>query len=260
MGRFLIGTSGWNYPHWRGRFYPRGLPADEWLTYYAGQFPTVEVNYTFYRLPERRTFVAWHAAAPRRFIFALKASRFITHVRRLRDARGPVGRLLTRARPLAQALGPILFQLAPTFACDEERLAAFLARLPSGRRYAVEFRHESWHREPVYRLLRRHGVACCVCDTPRRPCHIVRTAPFVYARFHHSGTQDGCYTEDQLRRWADGLRDVSGRGAVYAYFNNDWEGFAVKNAARLAELLSAGGSGRKTATRPQAGSRVPAPG
>jgi uncharacterized protein YecE (DUF72 family) len=158
MGRFLIGTSGWNYPHWRGRFYPRGLPADEWLTYYAGQFPTVEVNYTFYRLPERRTFVAWHAAAPRRFIFALKASRFITHVRRLRDARGPVGRLLTRARPLAQALGPILFQLAPTFACDEERLAAFLARLPSGRRYAVEFRHESWHREPVYRLLRRHGV------------------------------------------------------------------------------------------------------
>lgn len=256
MTRFLIGTSGWNYPHWRGRFYPRGLPTDEWLPYYARHFPTVEVNYTFYRLPERRTFATWRAAVPRRFAFAIKASRFITHVKRLRDARGAVGRLLTRARPLAQTLGPVLFQLAPTFACDAERLAAFLARLPSGPRYAIEFRHDSWHRDPVYRLLRRHRVACCVCDGPGRLRHFVRTAPFVYVRLHHSGTHDGRYTDDQLRWWADRLREIGG-GTAYVYFNNDWEGFAVRNAARLTELLAASGP---MATRPRAEWGAPVPG
>ncbi len=237
MGRFLIGTSGWIYPHWRERFYPRGLPQKEWLAHYARHFPTVEVNYSFYRLPEATTFAAWRAAAPAGFVFAVKASRFITHIKRLRDGRGPVRRLLARARPLARALGPILFQLAPNFHCDEERLAAFLRALPQGHRYAIEFRHTSWHREPVYRLLRRHRVACCIADSPTIPRRIVRTAPWVYVRFHHSGVDRGCYSEEQLRRWADQLRALCGDRTAYVYFNNDWEGFAVANAERLAELL-----------------------
>ncbi len=237
VGRFLVGTSGWTYPHWRGRFYPHSLPQRAWLAYYARHFPTVEVNYTFYRLPEATTFAAWRAAVPGTFVFAVKASRFITHLTRLRAGRGPVRRLLARAGRLGQTLGPVLFQLAPTFACDEARLAAFLAGLPPGRRYAIEFRHESWHRESVYRLLRRHRVACCVCDGPGLPRRIVRTAPFVYVRFHDSGAGRGGYSEAQLRWWAGQIRDVSGGRTAYLYFNNDWEAFAVRNAARLADLL-----------------------
>jgi uncharacterized protein YecE (DUF72 family) len=236
--QFLIGTSGWNYPHWRGVFYPRDVPPRAWLAYYARRFPTVEINYSFYRLPTARMFAAWRAAVPAAFTFAVKASRFITHIKRLRTSRGPVGRLLTRARPLRRRLGPILFQLPPTFACDEGRLAHFLRGLPSGHRYAVEFRHLSWHREPVYRLLRRHRVACCVSDGPDIPLRLVKTSPFVYVRLH--GPEDvgaGRYSEAALRSWARDIRALSGTGTAYVYFNNDERGFAIENAARLTDLL-----------------------
>lgn len=238
MARFLIGTSGWNYPHWRERFYPRALPGSAWLAHYARQFPTVEVNSTFYRLPLSKTFTAWRAAVPAAFVFAIKASRFITHIKRLRLGRGPVRRLLTLARPLERTLGPVLFQLPSTFACDEARLAAFLSALPPGHRYAMEFRHVSWHRAPVYALLRRHRVACCVSDGPGIPRRLEKTAPFAYVRLHGpSGIGAGRYSEASLRWWADQIRDLCGRGTAYVYFNNDQEGFAVENARRLIGLL-----------------------
>ncbi|HXX37994.1 MAG TPA: DUF72 domain-containing protein [bacterium] len=238
MARFVVGTSGWNYPHWRTRFYPRDLPSSQWLAYYARRFPTVEVNNTFYRLPDARVFTAWREAVPGSFTFALKASRFITHIRRLRLSRRPVQRLLTRARPLRRRLGPILFQLPPTFQRDDVRLAAFLAALPAGRRYVVEFRHVSWHCDPVYHLLRRHRVACCVSDGPGIPLRLVKTARFVYARFHGpAGIGAGRYHDAALRSWSRRLRELSGRDIAYVYFNNDQEGHAVANATRLAELL-----------------------
>lgn len=239
MARFLVGTSGWNYPHWRSRFYPPGLPSRRWLEYYAQLFPTVEINNTFYQLPARDTFAGWRAAVPATFVFAVKASRFITHIKRLRQSRGPVGRLLARARPLGRTLGPVLFQLPPTFRCDEARLEAFLANLPSGVRYAVEFRHESWHRPSVYALLRRRRVACCISDGPGIPLRVVRTAPFVYVRFHGpAGIGAGRYSEEALREWAARLKDLCGTGTAYVYFNNDAEAYAVANAQTLTDLLA----------------------
>lgn len=236
--RFLVGTSGWNYPHWRGRFYPATLPQREWLAYYATHFPTVEVNNTFYRLPRAQTFAQWHRAAPGRFVFAVKASRFITHIKRLRLSRGSVGRLLARARRLGRGLGPVLFQLPPNFGPDLARLERFLEGLPHGPRYVMEFRHEGWHREPVYRLLRRRGVACCISDGPDIPLRLVTTAPFVYARFHGpGGIGAGRYTNTALVRWAKTLRGVSRTGTTYVYFNNDQAGYAVENARRLIHLL-----------------------
>ena len=152
--RFLIGTSGWNYARWRRRFYPPRLPSDAWLAYYARHFPTVEVNYTFYRLPAATVFSAWRRVVPPSFTFAVKASRFITHIKRVREARRYVRLLLARARPLAAMFRPILFQLPPTMRFDRARLEKFLAGLPPGRRYAMEFRHESWHRDETYALWR----------------------------------------------------------------------------------------------------------
>ena len=236
--RFLVGTSGWNYPHWRGRFYPPKLPQREWLTYYARHFPTVEINNTFYRLPLAKTFGAWHRAAPPPFVFGVKASRFITHIKRLRLSRGPVRRLLGRARPLGRGMGPILFQLPPNFGPDDARLERFLEGLPAGRRYAMEFRHEGWHREPVYRLLRRRAVACCISDGPNIPLRLVRTAPFVYVRFHGpGGIGAGRYGNAALLRWANTLRRFTRAGTTYVYFNNDQAGYAVENARRLTDLL-----------------------
>ncbi len=239
MPRFLVGTSGWTYPHWRERFYPAGLPSRRWLEYYAQHFPTVEVNNTFYQLPPEGTFEKWRAAVPARFVFAVKASRFITHVKRLVQSRAPVRRLLTRARPLGRALGPVLFQLPPNFPCYEVRLGAFLDALPRGVRYAVEFRHESWHRPSVYALLRRRRVACCISDGVGIPLRLVRTAPFLYVRFHGpGGIGAGCYSEEALRDWARRLRDLCGAGTGYVYFNNDAEAYAVRNARTLTDLLA----------------------
>ncbi len=236
--RFLVGTSGWNYPHWRGRFYPPRLPQREWLAYYAQRFPTVEINNSFYRLPESRTFAHWHRAVPGAFMFGVKGSRFITHIKRLRLSRGPVRRLLVRARGLGRALGPILFQLPPNFRPDESRLERFLKGLPPGPRYAMEFRHAGWHRESVYRLLRRRSVACCISDGPDIPLRVVRTAPFVYVRFHGpGGIGAGRYGNSALGRWAKTLRDLCRAGTAYAYFNNDQAGYAVENATRLTDLL-----------------------
>ena len=239
-----IGLSGWNYAHWRnGVFYPPRLPAARWLEFYAERFDTVEVNSTFYRLPRADAVARWLEQTPEGFLFSVKASRYLTHVKRLRDLGPGLERFLERIDPLlgSPKLGPLLWQLPPTFRRDDDRLAAALARLPRELRHCFEFRDPSWFVEDTYALLREHGVALAIGDRPQVnafPAH-EPTADWTYVRFH-SGTRGrrGNYSESELRAWAARLREWSRTRDVFAYFNNDWEGFAPRNAARLRQLLA----------------------
>jgi uncharacterized protein YecE (DUF72 family) len=236
-----IGCSGWNYAHWRnGVFYPPRLPPSRWLEFYAERFDTVEVNATFYRLPRREAVSHWVEQSPPGFLFAVKASRYLTHVKRLRDLDQGLTRFYERIEPLVESpkLGPVLWQLPANFHRDDERLAAALGRLPPGR-HCFEFRHESWFAPETYELLRRHGVALVIGDTPERPFQTLEwTADWTFLRFHagRRGAR-GNYSEGELREWAERIDGWRGRGDVFAYFNNDWEGFAPRNALRLEELL-----------------------
>ena len=243
MGAIRIGCSGWVYDHWRGRVYPEGLPQRRWLERYAELFDTVEVNATFYRLARPATVAAWVEGTPPGFLFALKASRYLTHVRRLQDLGRGLERFYASIEPLVESpkLGPILWQLPENFHRDDERLAAALSRLPPGR-HCFEFRHESWFAPDVYALLREHGAALVVGDTPARPFQAHElTAHWAFVRFHHgSRGRRGNYSDRELEEWAERLAAWSRGADVYAYFNNDWEGFAVLNAGRLKSLLSPG--------------------
>jgi uncharacterized protein YecE (DUF72 family) len=241
-----VGCSGWNYRHWRGLVYPPGLPARRWLEHYATLFDTVEVNATFYRLPLPRTVAGWVERTPPGFVFAVKASRYLTHVRRLRDLAPGIERMSEALEPLIRSpkLGPILWQLPGSFQRDDERLAAALEALPSGR-HAFEFRHDSWFCKEVYALLREHGVALVVADSSQRPCQARElTAPFTFVRLHFGDLADGCYSERALAEWADRIGHWRGAVDVYAYFNNDWAACAVRNALQLRERLAHGARGR----------------
>ena len=225
-----IGCSGWNYASWKEPFY-NGRPEREWLALYAEHFDTVEINNTFYRLPKRSSVAAWEATAPWDFVFAVKVSRYITHIKRLRDLGDPAARFRACIEPLRRG-GPFLWQLPPNFARDDERLRATLASLPVEEKHAFEFRHESWFDEEVYELLRTHGAALVLTGE-----RAVFTAPWTYVRFHRGlRGRRGNYSESELREWADRIRAWD--ADVYAYFNNDWEAFAPRNAERLRELLS----------------------
>ena len=236
-----IGCSGWNYPHWRERVYPKRCPASRWLEYYAGLFDTVEVNTTFYRLPRRDAVARWVEQAPEDFVFAVKMSRYITHLKRLTDVEDGLSRFYDRIEPLVDSpkLGPVLWQLPPNFKRDDERLAGALTALPPGR-HCFEFREPSWYCTEVYALLREHGAALVIPDSPKYPFRTLElTADWTFVRFHH-GTRGrrGNYSERELEEWARRI-DVWRRNVdVYAYFNNDWEGFAVANASRLGQLLA----------------------
>jgi uncharacterized protein YecE (DUF72 family) len=240
---YRIGCSGWNYASWRhGVFYPEGCPASRWLAYYARFFDTVEVNATFYRLPTVKGVQGWVDGTPEDFVFAVKMSRYVTHVKRLRELAPSMELFYGRIAPLVASpkLGPVLWQLPPTFPRNDQRLAAALALLPPGR-HAFEFRHASWFVPEVMELLREHGVALVIGDRPE--VHSFQTheltADWTYVRFH-AGTRGrrGNYSESELREWAGRLRSWPVREA-FVYFNNDWEGFAVRNASRLRELLGA---------------------
>jgi uncharacterized protein YecE (DUF72 family) len=238
-----VGLSGWNYAHWRGGvFYPPRLPASRWLEFYAERFDTVEVNSTFYRLPLVDAVARWLEQTPAGFLFAVKTSRYLTHVKRLRDLGPGLERFLERIEPLIRSskLGPLLWQLPPTFRCDHERLADALVRLPHELRHCVEFRDPSWFVEGTYALLREHRIALAIGDRPQVNAFQARelTAEWTYVRFH-GGTRGrrGNYSESELRQWASQLREWSRTHEVLAYFNNDWEGFAPRNAARLRQLL-----------------------
>jgi uncharacterized protein YecE (DUF72 family) len=235
-----IGCSGWNYPHWRERVYPQGVPPRRWLAHYAELFDTVEVNNTFYRLPRREAVAAWVTESPPGFLFAVKASRFLTHMKRLTDMGQGVRRFYERIEPLVRSpkLGPVLWQLPENFHRNDERLASALPALPPGR-HCFEFRHPSWFCQEVYALLRDHGVALVIGDHPERPFQTHElTADWTFVRFHH-GTRGrgGNYSERELETWAERIAGWRGHTAVYAYFNNDWMGYAVKNGLLLRKLV-----------------------
>jgi len=246
-GRLFLGTSGYVYPHWRTVFYPAGLPQREWLPFYARHFSTVELNNSFYRLPSKAAFRAWRAQVPDDFVFAVKASRFLTHLKRLKAPTPPLDRLLRRVRPLGPTLGPVLFQLPQQFHANLPRLAHFLRalgrqRLVPGVRAVLEVRHGSWLVPETFDLLRKANVALCFHDARAQPVTEPVTADFVYVRRHGTAARyHGAYTETMLRDDAARVRDWLEDGLdVYVYFNNDGGGAAVRNALRLRELLGAG--------------------
>lgn len=238
-----VGCSGWGYAAWRERFYPPKLPAHGWLGAYAERFGTVEVNATFYRLMKPASVERWLEQVPGRFVFAIKASRYLTHIKRLQDIGPGVERFYETIEPLVRGkrLGPVLWQLPESFHRDDARLEHALARLPPGR-HAFELRHASWFCEPVYALLRERGAALAVGDHPERPFQTCeRTADWRYVRLHHGARgRRGNYSDRELETWARRVHDWRGRDEVFVYFNNDWEAFAPRNARwlnnRLAEL------------------------
>jgi uncharacterized protein YecE (DUF72 family) len=243
MRSVRIGCSGWNYKHWRDVFYPPGCPTRHWLEHYAEHFDTVEVNSTFYRLPLRSSVERWVELTPPGFLFTVKASRYLTHIRRLSDLDGGVARFYERLEPLVRSpkLGPVLWQLPPTFRRNDERLSDALARLPSGR-HCFEFRHESWFVEEVYELLRAHGVALVIGDHPRVRSFQTHelTADWTFVRFHHgSRGRGGNYSQSELEEWASRIDGWRERVEVLAYFNNDWDAYAIKNALWLKKRLGA---------------------
>lgn len=243
-GRLYLGTSGYVYPHWRTRFYPAGLPAREWLPFYARHFDTVELNNSFYRLPSKAAFRAWRAQVPEQFVFAVKASRFLTHLKRLKTPGPALDRLLRRARPLGDTLGPVLFQLPAQFHANLPRLARFVRalerqRLAPGVRATLEVRDASWLVDDTYDLLRKANVALCFHDARVQPVTEPVTADFVYVRRHGTAARyRGSYTDAMLRADARRITGWLAEGLdVYVYFNNDGGGAAVRNALRLRQLV-----------------------
>jgi uncharacterized protein YecE (DUF72 family) len=237
-----VGCSGWNYPHWRGTVYPKGLPPSRWLEHYASWFDSVEVNSTFYRLASPKAVTGWVEQTPADFVFAVKASRYLTHIKRLADLGAGVERYYESIRPLADSpkMGPVLWQLPGNFRRDGERLASALEHLPPGR-HCFEFRHPSWFAPDVYALLREHGVALVIGDHPERPFQSHElTADWTFVRLHYGARgRGGNYSERELERWKRRLASWRSSVEVYAYFNNDWEGYAVRNASWLRSRLSA---------------------
>jgi uncharacterized protein YecE (DUF72 family) len=237
-----IGCSGWNYADWRDRVYPPGCPPRRWLGHYATLFDTVEVNSTFYRLAKPDAVARWLEATPPEFRFTIKSSRFLTHMKRLTDMERGVERLYAGIAPLVGSpkLGPVLWQLPERFHRDDDRLAFALERLPPGR-HAFEFRHPSWFASEVFGLLHTFGVALVIGHDARRalpPSPL--TADWTLIRFHYGARgRRGNYSETELREWAARIADLRAEAEVYAYFNNDWEAFAVRNGLRLRRLLGA---------------------
>ena len=238
-GKLFIGTSGWSYGNWQGVFYPATLKPVEWLPYYARFFNTVEINASFYHLLPQKTFDGWREKTPSGFIFSAKSSRFITHLKRLKETQEPLARFFSSVCGLGEKLGPILFQLPSNFTSDAYILDEFLKTLPGEYRYAFEFRHPSWLNDEIFSILKGHKAAFVIQDSPHWPKAEIITADFTYLRFHGSSSLYGsCYCDQELERYAKRIEKWRrGNGTVYAYFNNDARGFAVQNARTLKTLL-----------------------
>jgi uncharacterized protein YecE (DUF72 family) len=234
-----IGCSGWQYRHWRGDLYPRELPQDRWFEFYAERFDSVELNNSFHRLPEADVFAAWARRSPPGFLMAVKASRYLTHLRRLREPREALDRLWTRATRLGDRLGPMLYQLPPRWKRDAERLAGFADEVPAGRLQAVELRDPDWYHPDTYAALQRGRLALCLHDMPGSESPRQRIGPFAYVRFHGDGQKyAGGYSGQALSAWADRLVAWASEGvACYAYFNNDIGGHAFRDAVRLRDMV-----------------------
>ena len=236
-----IGTSGWSYDHWNGVLYPHGLPAADRLQHYVQRYGTVEINSTFYRWPPDAAFAGWNRRLPECFLMTVKAPRGLTHGARLYDPEKWLARMSAGLRCLGPHRGVLLVQIPPGFEYDLARLDYFLQCVPPWQKVAVELRHPSWEREEVFALLEKHGAAYCIMSGAHLPCVLRATAPFVYVRLHGPDAQylyGGSYSEDSLRWWADRIREWQGMGKdVFAYFNNDGQGNAVRNADTLRWLL-----------------------
>ncbi|MBV9582054.1 MAG: DUF72 domain-containing protein [Chloroflexi bacterium] len=244
MARAWIGTSGWSYKHWeRGKFYPPEVPAAEFLPFFATHFPTVEINYSYYQLPPRKTFSLWHRKVPDDFIFAVKASRYLTHMKKLKDPAEPLERLLHNSRGLGTAFGPVLFQFPRQWKLDLVRLQEFMAalRTHAAHRYVFEFRHQSWLVSDVYDVLKASRAALCLPVGWGIPLDVQLTTDWTYVRFH-GGQHSHFFEDDELAPWAARIREWRERGIdSYSYFNNDtlWQGrpAAIDNARRLREMV-----------------------
>ncbi len=238
--RVYIGTSGWNYNHWKGVLYPEDSPANRWFYYYKEHFDTVEINNSFYRLPTEHAFKNWQKQAPADFIYAVKASRYITHMKKLKDPRISLRKFLSRIKYLKRNLGPVLYQLPPWWRCDPFRLQHFLKQLPKDRIHVFEFRNDSWLTKDVFGLLEAHGASFCIHDMPYVSCPRIVTGKIAYIRFHGASAQySGGYPHKTLRKWARWITDRAKKVDVYVYFNNDAEGHAVRDALRLKKMVSA---------------------
>ncbi len=231
-----IGTSGWNYPHWRRVFYPEHMPQSRWLGFYTEHFTTVELNASFYRQPSYNTFENWKKRTPPDFLWSVKANRYITHVKKLRDTQDSLKRFYSTVDGLGEKLGVILFQLPPALRFDEEIFTGFLDSQPKGYRIAFEVRHASWLCEKAYELLRWRNAAFCISDTAGRyPYAEAITASFIYVRLHGSQVLYGSnYTDNELKTWAAKIRKWG--KDIFIYFDNDYQGYAAQNALRLKEI------------------------
>lgn len=239
-GRIHIGTSGWHYAHWRGPFYPERFAGEDMLRFYCQRFRTVEINNSFYHLPAKKTFRQWRQHTPRGFLFAVKGSRYITHMKKLKDPRAGLRKFLSHAEGLGPKLGPILFQLPPRWGRDAGRLKDFLSALPRKHRYAFEFRDPSWFHRETYDLLEKHRAAFCVFDLAGMESPRPATTDFAYLRLHGPSEHkyQGRYTRKQLEGWLKTMQDWQRQGArrVHVYFDNDQAGYAALNALELAEM------------------------
>jgi uncharacterized protein YecE (DUF72 family) len=234
-----IGTSGWHYPHWRGPFYPEKLPPAKMLDFYAKHFDTVELNNTFYRLAPETAVEQWRTQTPSGFVFAAKGSRFLTHMKKLKDPEAGIAKFFDRVDGLGRKLGPVLFQLPPRWGLDTGRLETFLKALPRGHRYAFELRDTSWHVPEVYRILRRYRAAFCIFDIAGFHSGFEITADFTYVRLHGpGGAYQGSYSGEKLQEWANRIREWQKElRAVYIFFDNDQAAYAVQNALALKKLF-----------------------
>jgi uncharacterized protein YecE (DUF72 family) len=239
-GQLYIGTSGWHYKHWNGTFYPAGTKTTHQLPYYLQFFSTVEINNSFYRLPGPETFAAWRKATPTGFVFAVKGSRFLTHMKKLNIEKEGLGRFFNSVKELKEKAGPILFQLPPRWNVNAQRLSDFLTKLPKKYRYAFEFRNSTWYTEEVYAVLRKHGCAFCVYELAGHVSPVITTAGFVYVRLHGPGNKyQGSYTRATLKKWMRQCTQWRQQGRdVYIYFDNDQAGYAAFNAITLKTLAA----------------------
>jgi uncharacterized protein YecE (DUF72 family) len=238
-GDVFVGTSGWHYPHWKGAFYPPNLPASRMLDYYAEHLRTVELNNTFYRLPTESAVDGWRDSTPAGFCFAVKGSRYLTHMKKLKDAEPGIARFFERVARLGRKFGPVIFQLPPSWEVDAPRLDAFLSALPKRRRYAFELRNPTWHTAEILRILRRHNAAFCIFEISGQFSGLHLTANFSYMRLHGpGGAYQGSYPEETLRDWRRRITEWRKElRAVYVYFDNDQAGYAVENAITLQRML-----------------------
>lgn len=240
MSKLFIGTSGYSYNHWVDDFYPLDVASNKRLEYYAEYFNTVEINNSFYHLPQKKTFDKWAKAVPEEFVFSVKANRYITHMKNLMVDEEPINRLLNRAEPLGDKLGPILFQLPPQWNINTKRLENFIDLLPENQRFVMEFRNKTWYADEVFNLLKNNQVGFCIHDHQDAPSPEKITTDFVYLRFHGpNGDYQSKYSKEELENWKLKIKNCRQQDLdVFVYFNNDFQAFAIDNARQLKQLTS----------------------